>query len=92
MTLHQLGPSIIFIMFIWMIAANEAADVEELFPIQKIVFGSCNKHDTHNYLFKKIAEENADVFIWLGDIIYADTMKLPFVWVFYYIFRLLKNY
>ncbi|MEP3209427.1 MAG: alkaline phosphatase D family protein [Maribacter sp.] len=38
-----------------------------------ITFGSCNKHDLPNLLWDDIAATNPDVWIWGGDIIYADT-------------------
>jgi len=39
----------------------------------KIAFGSCNKHDLPNLLWDDIEAANPDVWIWGGDIIYADT-------------------
>jgi alkaline phosphatase D len=38
-----------------------------------IAFGSCNKHDSPNLLWDDIQAENPDVWIWGGDIVYADT-------------------
>lgn len=38
-----------------------------------IAFGSCNKHDLPNLLWDDIEATNPDVWIWGGDIIYADT-------------------
>lgn len=38
-----------------------------------IAFGSCNKHDKPNLLWDDIEATNPDVWIWGGDIIYADT-------------------
>ncbi len=38
-----------------------------------IAFGSCNKHDLPNVLWDDIEAENPDVWIWGGDIVYADT-------------------
>ncbi len=38
-----------------------------------ITFGSCNKHDLPNLLWDDIAAIKPDVWIWGGDIIYADT-------------------
>lgn len=38
-----------------------------------IAFGSCNKQDLPQPLWKPILENNPDVFIWGGDNIYADT-------------------
>jgi len=43
-----------------------------------IAFGSCNKHDSENILWDDVVEVNPNVWVWGGDIIYADTddMKL----------------
>ncbi|MFS4492328.1 alkaline phosphatase D family protein [Maribacter sp. 2308TA10-17] len=38
-----------------------------------IAFGSCNKHDLPNLLWDDVEASNPDVWIWGGDIIYADT-------------------
>tara|TARA_R110000868_G_scaffold14075_16_gene65813 strand:- start:372 stop:1409 length:1038 start_codon:yes stop_codon:yes gene_type:complete len=38
-----------------------------------IAFGSCNKHNVDNLLWDDIAATHPDVWIWGGDIIYADT-------------------
>ena len=42
-------------------------------PDFTIAFGSCNKHDLPNVLWDDIEAENPDVWVWGGDIIYADT-------------------
>lgn len=41
--------------------------------VQKIAFGSCNKHDLPQLLWAPILKDNPEVFIWLGDNIYGDT-------------------
>ncbi|MEE9364911.1 MAG: alkaline phosphatase D family protein [Cellulophaga sp.] len=38
-----------------------------------IAFGSCNKHDLENFLWDDILNAKPNVWIWGGDIIYADT-------------------
>jgi alkaline phosphatase D len=38
-----------------------------------IAFGSCNKHDLPQPLWKPILEEKPDLWIWLGDNVYGDT-------------------
>ncbi|GMN09359.1 hypothetical protein MTsPCn9_01850 [Croceitalea sp. MTPC9] len=38
-----------------------------------VTFGSCNRHDRDNVFWDDILAQNPDVFIWGGDIIYADT-------------------
>jgi len=42
-------------------------------PDFTIAFGSCNKHDLPNLLWDDIEAANPDIWIWGGDIIYADT-------------------
>lgn len=41
--------------------------------IQTICFGSCNKQWEDQSYWKTIGEENPDLWIWMGDIIYCDT-------------------
>ena len=40
-------------------------------PLQRIAFGSCNRNDKPQPLWKTIAESKPDLWIWLGDIVYA---------------------
>eukprot|EP01090_Pellita_catalonica_P019226 TRINITY_DN6449_c0_g2_i1.p1 TRINITY_DN6449_c0_g2~~TRINITY_DN6449_c0_g2_i1.p1 ORF type:complete len:516 (+),score=55.72 TRINITY_DN6449_c0_g2_i1:125-1672(+) len=50
--------------------------------VQRIGFGSCNKHDLAQPLWKDINKNDLDGWIWLGDAIYADTRAIPIVlWV-----------
>ncbi len=42
----------------------------------RIAFGSCSKHDRPQPLWKHIVTEQPDLWIWLGDIIYADTRDM----------------
>ncbi|QWX82486.1 alkaline phosphatase family protein [Cellulophaga sp. HaHaR_3_176] len=41
-----------------------------------IAFGSCNKHNVDNVLWDDVLNTNPDVWIWGGDIIYADTNNM----------------
>lgn len=41
--------------------------------LQTIAFGSCNKLELPQDMWPNIAGNNPDLWIWLGDIIYADT-------------------
>ena len=41
--------------------------------LHKISFGSCNKQDLPQPLWRKLLEEKPDLWIWAGDAIYADT-------------------
>lgn len=42
-----------------------------------IAFGSCNKHTLENLLWDDILNANPDVWVWGGDIVYADTDDMP---------------
>ncbi len=42
-------------------------------PLQTITFGSCNKQGLPQPLWRKIAEEQPDLFVWTGDVVYGDT-------------------
>jgi alkaline phosphatase D len=61
--------------------ATEAADAEAYKPraidttqtLSVIGFGSCNKLEKPQNLFGDVAANNPNLWIWLGDIIYADT-------------------
>ncbi len=50
-------------------------------PLTLISFGSCNKDHLDQSIFGAIARDRPDLFIWLGDIVYADRMLLPHYWV-----------
>ena len=39
----------------------------------RLNFGSCNKQGRHNPFWSLLEKRQADVFAWLGDIVYADT-------------------
>ncbi|MBU0678507.1 MAG: alkaline phosphatase family protein [Verrucomicrobia bacterium] len=45
--------------------------------ISIIAFGSCNKHDAPQEYWSVIDSNNPDLWIWLGDIVYADTEDMP---------------
>ena len=62
----------------------EVLDVEAYKPkaidttlgLAVIAFGSCNKVDKPQTLFADIAANNPNLWVWLGDIIYADTSDM----------------
>jgi len=41
-----------------------------------IAFGSCNRHDKDQKMWRNIRQNDPDLFIWLGDIIYGDTYDM----------------
>lgn len=67
--------SIFIALFVFIGCKNTKSPVE--IPTQKpdftIAFGSCNKSDLDNFLWDDIVNANPDVWIWGGDIVYADT-------------------
>ncbi|MCF6167626.1 alkaline phosphatase D family protein [Lutibacter sp.] len=44
-----------------------------------IAFGSCNNQNLPNTLWKEILKNNPDVWIWGGDVIYADTENMDYL-------------
>jgi alkaline phosphatase D len=42
----------------------------------RIAFGSCNKHNRPQPLWKYIRRSEPNVWVWLGDVIYADTKNM----------------
>ena len=44
--------------------------------VHRIAFGSCNKHTKNQDYWRAIRARNPDLWIWLGDVIYADTPVL----------------
>jgi phosphodiesterase/alkaline phosphatase D-like protein len=62
-------------------ASAYAADVALInISISKLAFGSCNRHDLPQPLWKSIGKQRPDIFLWLGDVVYADSRVAPFVW------------
>ena len=41
--------------------------------LHRIAFGSCAKHWQHQAIWETIADQNPDLFLFLGDAIYSDT-------------------
>ena len=41
--------------------------------VERIAFGSCNKHDSEQPMWQVILQHEPDVWIWTGDIVYGDT-------------------
>ena len=50
--------------------------LDEIILPLRVAFGSCNKLDEPQILWDDILKENADLWVWLGDIIYGDTEDL----------------
>lgn len=73
--------SLLVILFVGLISCSKNQNKQEEILIEpevsksltSIAFGSCNKHDLPQPLWNPILEENPDLWIWLGDIVYGDT-------------------
>lgn len=63
----------LFSLFILVIGCKSVSNTPNSNTGFSIAFGSCNKHDLENNLWDDILAEEPDVFIWGGDIVYADT-------------------
>ena len=44
--------------------------------VTRLAFGSCNKHDAPQAYWQRIAQRRPDVWVWLGDVVYADVPVL----------------
>ncbi len=44
--------------------------------LHKIAFGSCNRQNLPQPMWRKILEEKPELWIWMGDAIYADTQDM----------------
>ncbi|MDA7501791.1 alkaline phosphatase family protein [Chitinophagales bacterium] len=55
------------------IAKSAKKQYDKTQPLERLAFGSCNKHDSEQPLWGAIIEKDPDVWLWLGDIIYGDT-------------------
>lgn len=48
--------------------------------VTQIAFGSCNAHNRDQSIWKSIVNAKPDLFVWLGDVVYADSPQLPLMW------------
>lgn len=46
-------------------------------PVQTLAFGSCNRVELDQSYWSVIQAQKPDLWLWLGDIIYADTEDMP---------------
>lgn len=44
--------------------------------LSRIAFGSCNKQNLPQPLWRKLGEEAPELFVWTGDVVYADTRDM----------------
>ncbi|SMF24288.1 alkaline phosphatase D [Alteromonadaceae bacterium Bs31] len=64
------GPALAMVFFY--MAANTWAGDQQAFNI-RIAFGSCSDQDKKQVMWPAILQKSPDVWLWLGDNIYADT-------------------
>eukprot|EP01117_Protostelium_nocturnum_P017851 TRINITY_DN7342_c0_g1_i1.p1 TRINITY_DN7342_c0_g1~~TRINITY_DN7342_c0_g1_i1.p1 ORF type:complete len:414 (-),score=96.20 TRINITY_DN7342_c0_g1_i1:31-1272(-) len=71
--------SLILVASLLLLASLALATPEK--PLARLAFGSCNKQWLNQPIWKSIIDYNPDVFVWLGDVVYLDTMPFPLVFV-----------
>jgi alkaline phosphatase D len=50
-------------------------------PLKSFAFASCNRQDYENNFWNLITKKSPDLFVWLGDVVYADEMDIrSFKW------------
>ncbi|MDG1435762.1 MAG: alkaline phosphatase D family protein [Saprospiraceae bacterium] len=55
---------------------NTARKLDTKNTLQTIAFGSCNNQGKSQEMWKHVVKNKPDLWIWLGDIIYADTKNM----------------
>lgn len=62
-----------------MILAAYSLRIDDKKPVNRIAFGSCNNmfRQRNPQLYNSIVKWNPDLFVWLGDTVYADTLSFP---------------
>jgi len=53
-----------------------AQDINYQASLQKLAFGSCNKTSIDPLVWKTIADQDPDAWLWLGDIVYGSANEL----------------
>ena len=66
-------------LIIWILQIVYCLKVDETKLVTKIAFGSCSNQSRRKNpaLFNSISEWKPDLFLWIGDIIYADRPVIP---------------
>ena len=53
--------------------------------LKKLAFGSCNKNDKTNHLWDEISKFDPQLWMWLGDIVYADNIwRSGRIYIYFY--------
>lgn len=55
----------------------ESPSWDEQHAVERIAFGSCNKVNQPQIIWEAVMDNEADLWIWTGDIIYGDTDNMP---------------
>lgn len=61
-------------------AAGCLHDANPSDTLTTLVFASCSRHTEPQRLWGAIRRASPDLFVWLGDAVYADTRTVPLVW------------
>jgi len=72
--------SLLCCLYFQIVVADQQGIIQQPPPINRIAFGSCNVHDKPQPIWQSVIETQPDLWIWLGDAVYADTKIIPFVW------------
>lgn len=70
----------VFVLFSLLLLHAHAALPLPSSPVTHIAFGSCNAHNRDQSIWKSIVDAKPDIFVWLGDVVYADTSIFPLIW------------
>lgn len=62
------------LVFLALLAACQTAPIAD--DITRVAFGSCNRSDLPQPLWSPILENEPDLWIWAGDIVYGDTTDM----------------
>eukprot|EP01135_Chromosphaera_perkinsii_P010615 Nk52_evm15s2192 gene=Nk52_evmTU15s2192 len=71
----------VLILALGVTLADEVAELDPETEVSKIAFGSCNKQYLPQPVWPAIQDYAPDLFMWTGDIIYADKRIAPTVWI-----------
>jgi alkaline phosphatase D len=55
--------------------ADDVASVDEKRLVSRLAFGSCLRDPSEALILDKVVEYKPDIFVWLGDNVYIDTME-----------------
>jgi hypothetical protein len=61
-------------LFCFIIPLHAKYDLKPDTLLKKLAFGSCNKHNLPNLLWSEISKYDPQLWMWLGDIVYADSV------------------